>query len=538
MRFLVFTTDLIPLPGVPTSGTALRTFGIISGLRSHGHEVVVSVPRSAVHGFRKRQTLDALTPDARILFLQLEQLAFDSFNQSRIIEQTSPDVIICGHWPAMILETKPIQPLIVDLAGPHLLERHYQGSPHQDAAVLAKLAILATADFFIVSGPTQGAYFHSFMDRVGVENPLARMIRITMPLSPEVPAPRTTVSPEFPRFIFGGVFLPWQDPSKGLRQLAQTLERERHGQLLLIGGKHPNYAVKSGLYDQLFSELEHSERVTLKPLAPFDKFLAELGQADIALDLMSWNLERELAVTIRSTTYLWSGLPVIYNDFADLSELIKKYNAGWCINPDNTDELVPVLEDIWRHPEIVLEKAQGAHQLAVEEFSWDKAVLPLLQMLDERHHFPRTLGDIIIDAPDIADFPVTSKTSVSQRFISRLDGLNEVSVRLATHGRKPIAPITLTLERLDETSRQVATHQWSDAADRNNDWLTLKFPPESGSAGVPFALTISSAAQSETESASPWVVKWSPYPMREFTYSGDRIAEHCLCLRTRCVGQF
>jgi hypothetical protein len=147
MKFLVFTTDLIPLAGLPTSGTALRTFGLIQGLRAHGHEVVVSVPHSAAEGFKKNTDVASLSEAVQAEFKALLDLSFDVSNQPGIVSSISPDAVICGHWPAMTLSRKPSQAVILDLAGPHMLERHYQGMPNQAGAVLGILSAMAHADY-------------------------------------------------------------------------------------------------------------------------------------------------------------------------------------------------------------------------------------------------------------------------------------------------------------------------------------------------------------------------------------------------------
>ena len=78
---------------------------------------------------------------------------------------------------------------------------------------------------------------------------------------------------------------------------------------------------------------------------------------------MSWNLERELAFTTRTIEYLWAGLPVIYNNFSEISEYIKKYNAGWCIDPEDPNELAAILNEILADPHQLIELSMNAQKL-------------------------------------------------------------------------------------------------------------------------------------------------------------------------------
>ena len=553
MKILVFTTDMLPLEGFPTSGTALRTFGIVQGLRSLGHEVVVSVPRSAVEGTKKRLNMSTLSPDARRVFNSYSALAFDGANQNRIIAECGPDVIICGHWPAMTLSTKPSQALIIDLAGPHMLERHYQGSPNQAGALLGKLTALGRADYYIVSGPTQRLYFLSFLLRAQIEQAERRIIELTMPLPPQAPKNKANAedaisASDYPQFVFGGVFLPWQDPTAALTALSRELEKRKRGSLTLIGGPHPSYKMRQGIYDSLFASLEKNPRVSTHPMLPYADFIDALAEKNVALDLMSWNLERELAVTIRSTSYLWAGLPIIYNDFADLSKLIGKYDAGWCVNPDDAQALQAVLAEIFDNPSLVIKKSQNAARLAREVFSWDKAVEPLLKFLGapEIKHAHET--DLIYDFPDSAELPIHKSASLDQRFLCRLHGLSRVEIRIATHNRKIKKPLSLALHKLEgaETrdgrllteGRPTLIKELEITADslKNNEWCALDFSPLPDSAGSAYSLKITAEEISPENSVSPWAVKGCPYPLLEMRYQDKRVAQTSICMRTTCSG--
>ena len=547
MKVLVFATDVTPIPGLPTSGTALRTFGMIQGLLSHGHEVITSVPKSALEGLKRSIVAAELSEATKSALLELEAFAFDARNQSSILAQVRPDAVLCGHWPAMTLPTKPSQAVILDLAGPHMLERHYQGSPNQLGAMLAKLGVLGRADYFIVSGQKQRLYFMAYLQRAQVERPEQRMITIPMPLSPNVPEHKVSDEATYPHFVFGGVFLPWQDPTTALNAVASRLETSKRGQLTLIGGKHPNYKIREGVYSDLFARLSQNPQVVAKPMLPYEEFVANLGEMDVAVDLMKWNLERELAVTIRSTTYLWAGVPVIYNDYADIARHIRSYDAGWTISPDDPSALAGVMDEIYASPETVRRKSANASRLARELFSWDKAVQPLLDILgtSSGQRFRET--DIFYDFPDNANYPVYNGKNIEQYFVCRVGGLSRVECRLATHNRTLAEPLTLTLFELENAaggsstlsrgSAKVIARETVQPKDvQNNEWCALDTAPIAHSAGKTFLFTLEAAEPSAATSLSPWAVRGSPYPLLGMYYGDERIPHASLCLRTTCAG--
>ncbi len=545
MKILVFTTDMIPLEGLPTSGTALRTFGLIQGLRQQGHEVVVSVPTSALEGMKKAKDLSSLPSSLQAEIAELSALTFDASNQNAILSEIGPDVVICGHWPAMTLATKPSQTLIIDLAGPHMLERHYQGSSNQIGATLGKLAAISNADYFIVSGEKQRLYFLSFLLRAGIERPESKIIKVVMPLDPALPPVREENSKEYPHFVFGGVFLPWQNPAAGLRAVRDSISKQQKGKLTLIGGTHPNYKIKEGVYAKLFEELSSHPSVEVKPMLPYTEFKKTLSEVDIAIDLMEWNLERELAVTIRSTTYLWAGVPVIYNDFADLALLIKKYDAGWCVAPGDTEALDAIFEEIFNNPQLIIEKSRNARKLAEEVFSWDRAVRPLLDFLVKPETKRLKETDVSYDFPDSADRVICASKEIEQHFVCRINGLTRVECRLATHNRSIPEEINLQLYEVQSASngsvrhdamKLLASEKLAAKDLKNNDWHALDIAPLTGSAGKTYALRISSREELETQAVSPWTVKGSPYPLKGFYQASKLVEQTSLCLRTTCAG--
>jgi glycosyltransferase involved in cell wall biosynthesis len=535
MKIIVFTTDVIPLPGLPTSGTALRTFGLARGLVSAGHEVVISVPKNALEN-----TISKLDRDLRVSLneslSELQELAFDDSNQAAIIARTNPDMILCGHWTAMMLGHKPRQLLVIDLAGPHILERHYQKSPDQLGAILAKLSVIACADYFIVSGKSQRLYFLSYLLRARISSPEKRIAQIAMPLDPIQPQKDLSATEPKgktrPNFFFGGVFLPWQNPATSLRALSKILDNKPTGSLTLVGGKHPNYDIDEGIYQELFNELKANPKVDYHPFGAYEEFLRLLSKADVAIDLMDWNLERQLALTIRTTTYLWAGIPVIYNNYADLCPLIREYDAGWCVNPNDPSELNRIVDEIYQNPSLLKAKSENAYHLASKEFSWDKAIAPLLNLIEGASPVAQNETDIAINFPDRAEYFITEDKTIKQDFLCRLNGLSKIECRFATHGR--IISSETKLKLFSKNNQLVAEQIISPAELRNNEWLSFDFLPISESAGKEFTLEISSNEKSLEHSLSPWTLKGTPYPLSRMRYANQNVPLTSLCLRTTC----
>ncbi|MBL7662957.1 hypothetical protein JNK13_09425 [bacterium] len=530
MRILVFATDLLPLPGLPTSGTALRTSGFIAGFKNLGHEVHCAVPRQAL---ALAQAKGALKNFSTEVVANLSALAFDSTNQEALAAQVAPDLIFCGHWPAYIFPKAPPVPVVVDLAGPHLLERHYQGSPNRTDSLFGKLTVFASADYFITSGPRQKEYFRSFFERTGRSDFNQASTEIPMPLSENSPCAENSKrsSRNYPHFIFGGVFLPWQDPTQALTNLSEFLAAKQTGKLTLIGGVHPHYPVHSGVYQKLFSKLELNPQVTRKPLMPFEEFASELASADVALDLMAWNLERELALTIRSTTYLWAGLPVIYNDFSDLSDLIRQYDAGWTVSPADLSAQQNIFSEISANPESVKKKAKNALRLAAAEFNASKSAQKVLDLLGA----PRTaLADIVYMDCEQRDTAIWKNSAVSTFFRARRNSLSRIDLRLSTRFNPPDAPLEVTISSASdfESSQADLKFQTTLAPESipEDDWYSIHLPMIQTDQLL--RLDLRSQASAPDCAVYVWGMNHSPDPLMGSIKDGKFTKNYAVCMRT------
>ena len=197
---------------------------------------------------------------------------------------------------------------------------------------------------------------------------------IPVSLSPDLPAHQSEGEPSF---VYGGVFLPWQDPILPLRTLIETLEARQRGSLKFFGGKHPVVSVPTGKFEELRAELRRSSRARLQPMIPRDQLIQEYCRSHVAIDLMQRNAERELAFTTRTVEYLWCGLPVIYNNYAELSSYIADYQAGWTLDPADPAGLRRVLDEMLDDPAMLEVRSRNAQRLARERLTWDRTIAPL-----------------------------------------------------------------------------------------------------------------------------------------------------------------
>ena len=361
-RILVLSGDILPFPGFPTTGAGLRAWGIGKGLESRGHDVLLAMPQSSV---QKMKTV----PE------ELRPLLYQQDNIPAFIERHQPEVVVFQHWwlTTYLKEPLPV-PLVIDFHGPLLLEILFQDNPAFQQLRHRKITALHKADFFTCAGENQRHYFFPWLMMAGFDLREHVIETIPVSLSPELPEHRSAGELSF---VYGGLFLPWQDPELSLRTLVNHLETHQQGCLKFFGGKHPVVAVPTNKFDRLRADLEQHDRVRMQPMIPREQLIREYSQAHVAFDIMQRNAERELAFTTRTVEYLWCGLPVMYNNFAELADYIRSYEAGWAVDPQDTDALRDVLDDILANPDRLATRSRNAQQLVRERLTWDKTIEPL-----------------------------------------------------------------------------------------------------------------------------------------------------------------
>ncbi|MDP8911936.1 MAG: glycosyltransferase [Actinomycetota bacterium] len=363
-RVLVLTSDVLPLGGRAASGAALRAWGIGEALRECGHDVEFAMPKDHA----RRVGADG----QGIRFF--EQLRLDAF-----LDAVDPDIAVFQHWPLVgALRREHRASIVIDFHGPLLLETLFRDAGSVRPLVGLKLRALARADYFTCASSSQLHYYAAYLLLAGFD--LHELPIAVMPFSMPPALPDHHEWPAPPVFVYGGIFLPWQDPRTGLRVLVERLERAGAGELKMFGGRHPWMKLGSEeRFEELRRMLDESERVTFTPMLPRTALVEEYTRASVAWDVMARNLERELAFTSRTVEYLWCGLPVVYNDYAELAEYIEEADAGWTVDPEDEGAISAVVDEILREPETVRRKGENARRLARERLAWDRTIRPLAE---------------------------------------------------------------------------------------------------------------------------------------------------------------
>ncbi|MGA3085868.1 MAG: glycosyltransferase family 4 protein [Thermodesulfobacteriota bacterium] len=372
-KVLVFCSDVLPLKGMATSGGGLRSWQIIQGLQAQALDVAYSMPKDC---YLSRTFREHIPPEAR-------QRLWDHWNQEQIIETEKPDVIVLAKAALKHWEKKYDIPLAIDFHGPDVMEAEQMVKRTEPAArfmvrrnrALAKLKTISEADFFTCAGQRQRYYFMAFLLMAGVALDDAEVHYMPVAMSADLPPHEADL--EHRSIIFAGGFYPWINPMPALLDLAQCLTKIDNYHLEIFGGSHETNAEEKREFDAFKAKMERNTKVTFHGTIPRDQLLAWYRKASVAFEVIPRNPERELAFTTRTVEFMWAGLPVIYNNYAELSDLIRQYQAGWLVAPGNTAELQEVVRLIAEDKDAVRLASENAQRLVRENLTYEKVITPL-----------------------------------------------------------------------------------------------------------------------------------------------------------------
>jgi glycosyltransferase involved in cell wall biosynthesis len=264
---------------------------------------------------------------------------------------------------------------VIDLHGPLLLETLFRQGAEVAELFDRKVEAFSRAHFFTCAGERQKHYFFAWLLLAGFDlrRPPIEVVRFSLPPKPPVH--------EFPgqtEFVFGGHFLPWQNPALGLEVLVQELESCNQGHLWLFGSYHT--WVETGslpAFERVRRLLSGSGRATVSPALDRTALIERYRRMSVAWDLMPYNCERGMAFTSRTAEYLWAGLPVVHQGYAELSELISAYEAGWLIDPEDPEAIRSLVRRILSAPEEIRARGRNAQALARDWLDWSRTIAPL-----------------------------------------------------------------------------------------------------------------------------------------------------------------
>lgn len=380
---IIVSNDVVPGLGVPVAAPGLRAYGLAEGLRSHGFDVTTLVSKPPLEDQWKALGNEVPPPTPE----DVEVIAPRQLK--RYLETHAPaTVILINSNQVDHLERMDGITYVLDFFAPKVLETLYHERDEYPQRALQrlrerKIRAIEMADAFIVNGQKKLPYFLGWL--LQGERDIRRLplevVNMCVPLGWSETGPGSSQGPDGGvRFAVGGYLQSWSQPGSWLQVLEGYLEQPGIGLDILL----PEHWGKGS---QPKEENEHLEWLrenpsvrTYTPMV-FSKFRGFLSNADVALDLFDYNLEREYAMITRSIVALAMGVPVVHPPFTEVSSMISGHDAGWLVDPADTATLKDLLQSIIDEPELVREKSENARQLSAELIDPRVATRPLAKII-------------------------------------------------------------------------------------------------------------------------------------------------------------
>jgi len=382
-RVFIISNDIVPSLGMPVAAPGLRAFGLAEGLRANGARVKTLV----VRGFVDRQWMrfgrsvpHPMGPDTEVV---------GGYRLPRYLKTHAPaTVIIINSNQVDNLEPIPGIKYVLDFFAPKMLEMLYHHSgeyPEKEIKALRqrKIRAIKLADGFVVNGAKKVPYFLGWMlqaDRDVRDLPF-EVVNMCAPLVWSGP-PQTGPDSGGPvRFAIAGYLHSWSTLGSWVKVMESNLDRSNVSLDLMVPWHWSVNAYEHKSRSDL-DRLAGYESVTTQGPMTFSNFQRFLSGIDVAIDLFQHNLEREYAMVTRSIVALACGVPVLHPPFTEVSPMIAEYDAGWLVDPDDTEALQTVITGIIEDPDALRRKKENARKLAAATIEPEVAVKPLVRMME------------------------------------------------------------------------------------------------------------------------------------------------------------
>lgn len=372
MEVILLANDVVPGAHVPVAAPGLRQWGIAEGLRSHGLDVTLVVPRHVAD----RAWTDVPAPTSEDM-LVLAAPEIPEFLRSR----APATVVLTNSNQFHHVEEVDGLRLVYDFFAPKVLELVCQEGDHIDWEHLhqlreRKVQALQAADAVIVNGRKKVPYALGWL--LQTDRDVTRVPLLTVPMCVPPSAPGTPAATPPLKVGIAGYLQAWSQPGDWLDVVRQAVSDGRIELHLLLP---PHWGGEGTIEESAaLRRLAASDGVVRHSPKTYGAFVEFLGGLDLVLDLFDWSLEREYAMVTRTVVALAAGRPVVHPPFTEVSPAIADAEAGWLVDVDD-HQLAACLDEIFADGDEVRRRAANAQRVAREHFDPARAVTPLAELV-------------------------------------------------------------------------------------------------------------------------------------------------------------
>jgi hypothetical protein len=354
----VFAIDWVPAKTDIASGGGLRSLQIIEALREAGHKVSYSIPANC-------RKIRVLGRDHR-QFRNIE--IHDSNNQIDLLRKLQPEVVI---WTPPLIRTIPFTGSgelvhVCDLLGlPHV--EAAMGAPGLEKVQRERLVALCSGAGLVLTGSEeQHGYWLSELTRVGAE-PATAVVPYALPAS--LIGRGVTGTSRLTRLHVTGMVYAWSTSVALLGRVAEWVARRRNMSLSIIVGTDPGGATDRSVLKEL-KAIAARRGTEMAGEVSFADAMADYRAGSLSLDIYEPNLERRMAVPIRTVNALAHGVPVLSTIDGTLTRRLRAEGAGIVATDQPEDSIEAALDRLAALPANgFANMARAARAFAKREYS-------------------------------------------------------------------------------------------------------------------------------------------------------------------------
>lgn len=369
----LITNDVVPGGALPVAAPGLRQFGLAEGLRSHGIDTTIIIPRHVADRHWSGQP--APTSEGTVI------LSAPSIRE--YLETRAPSVAVLTNSNQIDhLEGAQGCRLVYDFFAPKVLELvcHQDvetATDDLDALSQRKVRALFASDAILLNGEKKRPYVIAWLLQTGRDVREIPIISAPMCVPPD--DRRRAVEEGTMQVGIAGYLQQWSLPRSWLQVLGAVLDTA-DVRLHVLLPPHWGGSDEIEISTELADLVDHPKTVRheTKTFSQFREFLSEL---DLVIDLFERTLEREYAMVTRTVVALTSGLPVVHPTFTEVAPFVQQYEAGWLVDVEDEERLRAVLSEVLASPDEVGRRARNAAKLAQEVFAPAVAVRGFVDLL-------------------------------------------------------------------------------------------------------------------------------------------------------------
>jgi glycosyltransferase involved in cell wall biosynthesis len=154
---------------------------------------------------------------------------------------------------------------------------------------------------------------------------------------------------------------------RGMRNLVHVAERVEGAYFVFVGSGRQESVVKEMI------EAKHlQDRVFMIPMVPLDKLPLYTASADVGVQILrNTCLNHYTTESNKLFEYLMAGLPVVASDFPEMRRIVKDFEVGLVVNPDDVDEIANALKGLIADRSLYEHFRKNA-LAAAKQLSWEE----------------------------------------------------------------------------------------------------------------------------------------------------------------------